>query len=136
MSDAKEMPLYVSHKKVRALEIKALGREPDYGMLLLHFADESYPPCAVEDAAIQRYKPVPGDFFVQYEDGYRSISPRKAFVEGYTLADVSETAAPAAGPNFDRNTVVSSKSLVVDRNGKSWWVWPESQTIIPADVRK
>jgi len=28
---------------------------------------------------------MPGDYYVVYEDGYKSISPAKAFEEGYTL---------------------------------------------------
>jgi hypothetical protein len=28
--------------------------------------------------------PLPGDYLVIYEDGYRSISPAKAFEDGYT----------------------------------------------------
>lgn len=32
---------------------------------------------------IARYTPEVGDFWVVYEDGYQSLSPRKAFLEGY-----------------------------------------------------
>lgn len=31
-----------------------------------------------------RYTPQPGDYYVVYEDGYASISPKKAFEDGYT----------------------------------------------------
>jgi hypothetical protein len=31
----------------------------------------------------QRYAPVAGDFWVVYDDGYESISPRAAFLAGY-----------------------------------------------------
>lgn len=30
-----------------------------------------------------RYQPVVGDFWVVYDDGYQSISPREAFLSGY-----------------------------------------------------
>lgn len=30
-----------------------------------------------------RMRPIPGDYYVVYDDGYASISPRKAFEEGY-----------------------------------------------------
>jgi len=30
-----------------------------------------------------RYTPVVGDFWVVYDDGYQSISPREAFLAGY-----------------------------------------------------
>lgn len=33
-----------------------------------------------------RYEPGVGDFWVVYEDGYQSISPRRAFLEGYMPA--------------------------------------------------
>lgn len=32
----------------------------------------------------KRYFPQPGDYLVVYDDGYKSISPRKAFEDGYT----------------------------------------------------
>jgi hypothetical protein len=32
-----------------------------------------------------RMTPKPGDFWVVYDDGYHSLSPRKAFIEGYVL---------------------------------------------------
>ena len=31
----------------------------------------------------RRFTPSAGDFWVVYDDGYQSLSPRKAFVEGY-----------------------------------------------------
>lgn len=34
-----------------------------------------------------RYTPKVGDFWVVYEDGYQSISPRDAFVGGYVRLD-------------------------------------------------
>ena len=34
-----------------------------------------------------RYTPVVGDFWVIYEDGYQSISPRAAFLGGYVSCD-------------------------------------------------
>ncbi len=36
-----------------------------------------------------RYTPVAGDFWVVYEDGYQSISPRAAFEAGYVLLNAS-----------------------------------------------
>ena len=34
-----------------------------------------------------RYTPVVGDFWVVYEDGYQSISPRTAFLDGYVITN-------------------------------------------------
>jgi hypothetical protein len=36
-----------------------------------------------------RYQPKVGDFWVIYDDGYASLSPAKAFNEGYILMDQS-----------------------------------------------
>jgi len=78
-----EMPKYISHKTVWALEIKAI--EPCNAIShRLTFADEGYAQLDLTDDHFQRYMPVPGDFYVVYADGYKSISPRKAFLDGYT----------------------------------------------------
>jgi hypothetical protein len=80
----KEMPRYVSHKEVWALEIEAV----EFGITLvgpkLIFADKSYEPIDLDPMVMARYTPKPGDYFVVYEDGYQSISPKKAFEKGYT----------------------------------------------------
>lgn len=78
-----EMPRYVSHKKVWALEIAAIG-EPLNGLRSLAFRDKGYAGNSVPEEMFSRYVPVPGDFYVVYSDGYKSFSPRKAFLEGYT----------------------------------------------------
>jgi hypothetical protein len=76
-----ELPRYKSHKTVWALEIKSVGG--DY-KTLLEFVEPGYAPVLAPREIFSRYKPVPGDFFVQYADGYQSFSPRKAFLEGYS----------------------------------------------------
>jgi len=76
-----EMPRYVSHKKVWALEIK------DVTDFRLHFKEEGYASIPRDEAMFSRYTPVPGDFYVVYADGYKSFSPRKAFLEGYRPAE-------------------------------------------------
>lgn len=83
-----EMPRYVSHKKVWALEIDTVGpREMPNGIRgikrTLTFRAEGYAPIDVPEDMFARYVPVPGDFYVVYDDGYKSFSPRKAFLEGY-----------------------------------------------------
>ena len=83
-----EMPWYVSHKKVRALEIDEVVRSGIgvSGEGRLWFRDIGYGPTDVPSEMFSRYTPVPGDFYVVYADGYKSFSPRKAFLEGYTKA--------------------------------------------------
>lgn len=82
---AMEMPRYVSHKKVWALEISSVQHLFDgSGDWRLEFADKGYAPMTAPAEMFSRYQPVAGDFYVQYADGYKSFSPRKAFLEGYT----------------------------------------------------
>ena len=39
------------------------------------------------DGMTARYMPVAGDFWVIYDDGYQSISPRAPFAAGYVESD-------------------------------------------------
>lgn len=85
----KPLPRYVSHKTVSALEIDTVGlreaTEDRAGfMRRLTFRDEGFAPIDVTEEMFGRYVPVPGDFYVVYADGYKSFSPRKAFLDGYT----------------------------------------------------
>lgn len=75
---AVQMPQYQSHKKVWALKILSVD-----GAKLI-FEDKRFAPAIADFKMFARYTPVPGDYYVQYDDGYRSISPAKAFEEGYT----------------------------------------------------
>lgn len=80
-----EMPRYVSHKKVWALEIDAVGpQEAKGGPARLSFREKGYASIEAPGEMFARYQPIAGDFYVQYADGYKSFSPRKAFLEGYT----------------------------------------------------
>lgn len=84
----KQLPLYVCHKKVRALEIRSIGHySTDQNEKLrrqVTFADPAFLPIDVPGEMFARYTPMPGDYYVVYEDGYASFSPRKAFLEGYS----------------------------------------------------
>lgn len=75
---AMEMPRYKSHKKVWALEIDTVNGHR------LTFRDKGYASILCDADMFSRYKPVAGDYYVQYDDGYKSFSPRKAFLDGYT----------------------------------------------------
>jgi hypothetical protein len=88
-----EMPLYVCHKRVRALEIQVIGSyNKDEGddklrrRIALKYPDGEFLTVNIEAELFTRYMPMPGDFYVIYDDDYRSFSPRKAFLEGYSLA--------------------------------------------------
>lgn len=84
-----EMPRYISHKRVWALEIDTVGEAPNpttnapLPPRKLTFRDKGYAAMMAPDEMFSRYVPVPGDFYVVYADGYKSFSPRKAFLEGY-----------------------------------------------------
>lgn len=78
---AKEMPKYVSHKTVWALEIEEISVGAPYRMKP---KDAGYAEITLPAEMWARYQPVSGDYYVQYSDGYKSFSPRKAFLEGYT----------------------------------------------------
>lgn len=73
-----EMPRYRSHKQVWALKIETVNGHR------LTFADPGYAPIMCDAAMFSRYTPVPGDYYVIYNDGYKSFSPATAFNEGYT----------------------------------------------------
>lgn len=83
--NAAQMPLYQSHKKVRALKIGegAVEVHSD-GSATFPVADGGFAPVHLTKEIFGRYYPQPGDYLVVYEDGYRSISPAKAFEDGYT----------------------------------------------------
>jgi hypothetical protein len=86
----KEMPVYICHKRVRALEIRSIGAyrasatDKDGLEREIVFADLGFPRIWVISNMFVRYTPMPGDYYVVYEDGYQSFSPRKAFLDGYT----------------------------------------------------
>ena len=117
MSEQKEMPIYVSHKEVRALEIKGVSGNLEHMSWEIEFADETYPNMLVDDALLHRYQPKMGDFLVEYADGYRSISPRKAFLEGYTAASAAKhDGLPVAGyqPQSQENVALVNANKALE----------------------
>lgn len=90
-SDAHFLPLYRCHKIVQAAEIA----EVEYGAApVIRFLDDRLFDIHVDNRMFSRYKPTTGDFFVIYEDGYQSISPRQAFKEGYRPLDANSPIWP------------------------------------------
>ena len=89
---AASLPRYKSHKSVWALEIDSIGpQETKDGPARIAFRDEGYDPILAPGEMFSRYQPVAGDFYVVYADNYRSFSPRKAFLEGYTREQTKPT---------------------------------------------
>ena len=90
-----EMPRYKCHKEVHALKIvsvvldsdtaQAEGRDTD-GSAMLMPEDSRYAPFRVDAAFVRRHNPRESFYYVVYApDGYASLSPIKAFEDGYTL---------------------------------------------------
>jgi hypothetical protein len=76
-----ELPKYKCHKEVRAAKIETvMGLK--YGAAMLYFAD--LPEIRVSREYYEKHRPVPGGYFVVYDEGYQSFSPAKAFEDGYT----------------------------------------------------
>lgn len=76
------LPLYQCHKQVRAGEIGGLDfQDPSQVGLLIG----EHHRVNVSREWYKRHNPSLGDYYVQYADGYASVSPAKAFEDGYTL---------------------------------------------------
>lgn len=89
-----QLPLYKCHKEVRAAKIsgisprQGIGTDKEYNTLYLENPYRNGQNMAMQDVSPEwmvRFKPEVGGYFVQYNDGYTSFSPAKAFEEGYTL---------------------------------------------------
>lgn len=82
-----DAPLYKSHKTVRALQITGVQQDPmDLASVNVKLGNR---PEAVNltGGILARYTPRVGDYLVEYEDGYVSISPQKNFEDGYSLIE-------------------------------------------------
>lgn len=70
-----EMKRWKCHKEVHAEKIVSIeGNKLNFG--------DSY--INVDDAYLEKHKPVVGGYYVVYDGGYQSFSPEKAFEGGYT----------------------------------------------------
>lgn len=95
MADTTRLPRWRSHKIVHAAKIVDIA--PDQLWIELDVSPQVFVALSsvgLRDAddlmrvapapnMFARYMPVIGDYYVVYEDGYASISPRQAFEEGY-----------------------------------------------------
>jgi hypothetical protein len=83
------MPQYQSHKKVWALKIAKIELLPtshpdEVPGAIITPAEPSFGSFFVRPEYMAKHDPQVGGYFVQYDDGYKSFSPAKAFEEGYT----------------------------------------------------
>jgi hypothetical protein len=78
-----QMPKYVSHKEVWALQIKRIDRVGD--AIKLAFVRSDLYVDKIVTAEELAHKPIPevGWYMVVYSDGYLSFSPPKQFEAGY-----------------------------------------------------
>jgi hypothetical protein len=131
------LPTYRCHKRVQAVKIKEVslhdpaGSDPPVefsGGFIIH--DLPSPgPIAFDADFWNKHKPRAGDYLVIYEDGYRSISPGKAFEDGYTLE--------GPGLNFGQSIEALKKGCRVARkgwNGKCMFIFLQVPASIPADI--
>jgi hypothetical protein len=85
----RELPKYECHKEVWALKIAKIVRDGESqdretnGTATITPADEGYAPFTVDAEFMRRHNPEVDGYYVQYEDGYKSFSPAKAFEDGY-----------------------------------------------------
>lgn len=81
-----ELPLYKSHKTVRAAKIARIEHfeNAEDSLVLLHFEEPGVEPIRVTLGWLDRFKAKVGGYYVVYDGGYVSWSPADAFEEGYT----------------------------------------------------
>lgn len=103
-----DLPVYQSHKQVRALKLQSVSGT------LITFVDERYPPISVDAGMYARYTPTAGDYYVVYPDGYTSFSPCKAFEEGYTLVSPRRAAVPF---DADESNKIGQANALRDQAG-------------------
>ncbi len=79
------LPRYQSHKKVWALEIAAIEIKEDKSAVIAP-VDKKYEVFTTKPGWAERFEGSEEDkgYWVQYEDGFTSWSPTKAFLDGYT----------------------------------------------------
>lgn len=77
------LPLWRSHKKVRAVKIGTVQRHHD-GSAEIFPAEPGYRGFEVPKEYVDKHNPQAGGYYVTYEDGYASWSPADAFENGYT----------------------------------------------------
>lgn len=88
------MPRYQCHKKVSALQVERIIVNPNPDGLTfpvtLHFAEKGFAPMKLHRDFCDKHPLTEGCYYVVYDDGYCSISPKKAFEEGYIRLDADD----------------------------------------------
>lgn len=71
------MRQFVSHRVVRAAQIIGI----QFGEPLLLMLDDKQ---TLKHPGTTKYQPIVGDYYIVYEDGYKSLCPQASFEKGYT----------------------------------------------------
>jgi hypothetical protein len=79
----REMPRYQCHKIVWALQIKKIELT-EHGSATITPYDDGYTPFHVDREYVTKHDPKVDGYYVVYEDGYKSWSPKQVFESGYT----------------------------------------------------
>ena len=122
----KQMRKFVCHKTVMAAQIVRVTEsqprpERPKGALTLSYNDGGGETFDGADPMFARYTPVVGDYLVEYEDGYRSISPRAAFEGGYTEAPENPHVNMSFGDAID-HLKIGCRMARAGWNGKGMWL--------------
>lgn len=104
------LPAYKSHKIVRAAKITALRGNGNDDMPDLVLGEIGAIVALLPDWHA-KHKPQVGGYYVQYEDGYNSYSPAKAFEEGYTALASESDAAEKPKPAIAGYRVLSTVEI-------------------------
>ncbi len=83
---APRWPRYRCHKQVSAAKILRVTARASGGASVELEGDASVHHLSPD--MVRRYMPIEGDYLVRYDgDGYESISPARAFEDGYSRID-------------------------------------------------
>ena len=91
------LPLYKSHKQVRAFQIDSMVPSPD-GRLIYLKGRVTRHTARVSAGYMFKHNPQVGGYYVLYKDGYESWSPAEAFEDGYDLVPNAIRDAPDPPP--------------------------------------
>lgn len=80
------LPVYVCHKEVHAAMITGFSINNEMIELIL---GEVNATVVVDNEWTKKHNPQIGGYYVLYEDGYASFSPKKPFESGYKRKHVS-----------------------------------------------
>lgn len=80
-----QLPKYKCHKTVHAVEIQGviLPRDGASGGTLIPVEGSGFGMFNVSQAYLDKHRPLPRGYYVKYDDGYESWSPKDIFEAGY-----------------------------------------------------